>query len=325
MTEIPPILFIVFNRPDVTLRVWDSIRRQRPSTLYVAADGPRPDKSGELESCENVRTIVSKVDWPCRVKYLFSKENKGCAVGVSSAISWFFENEEMGIILEDDCLPDDSFYSFCGELLERYKGDPRVMGISGNNFQHRGGVTIKESYYFSKYVHVWGWATWRRAWVHHDLLTTAWPQVKSEGGDLSFYDSRIEKYVFRRDFDFIHELPGYTWDVQWLLCCWMQSSLMIVPSRNLVKNIGFESDHTHTMAERLFVRLTPLETMGRIIHPVYIIRNVLADKFTFKRWYKPSFLYAIYRILPKKVQSIIVRCYNVACRFMIVSSQRKQT
>jgi len=319
-----PILFVVFNRPDVTRRVWESIRRHKPARLYIAADGPRPDNPNDELNCKLVRQIVSELDWSCTVKRLFRDENKGCAVGVSSAISWFFENEEMGIILEDDCLPDDSFYSFCEELLERYKGDSRVMGISGDNFQHRGGVTVKESYYFSKYVHVWGWATWRRAWVHHDLQTTAWPRIRSEEADLAFYDSREERDAFRRFFDHIHAAPGHTWDTQWLLCCWMESGLMVVPSRNLVKNIGFESGHTHTVTERLFVRLSLLESIDQIIHPNHVIRNVLADRFTFKRWHRSSFLAALFRKSPRMVQSLTLRCYNIACRVIVSKVQRNQ-
>lgn len=162
-----PVLFVVFNRPETTSRVFNSIRNARPARLYVAADGPRAMREGEAQRCVEVRRIASAVDWPCEVRTLFRDENIGCRRSVSGAISWFFEHEPEGIILEDDCLPDASFFSYCATLLERYRIEPRVMAITGNNFQP-SMEGYSASYYYSIYNHVWGWASWRRAWALYD-------------------------------------------------------------------------------------------------------------------------------------------------------------
>ena len=152
-----PILFLVFNRPETTALVFQEIRKVRPQQLFVAADGPRPDRTGEAEKCAEVKKIVAAVDWPCEVKTLFRDNNLGCRVAVSSAINWFFENVEEGIILEDDCLPHPDFFRFCNELLDYYRNDERIMHIGGNNFQFVNKYG-KSSYYFSHYAHIWGWA-----------------------------------------------------------------------------------------------------------------------------------------------------------------------
>jgi len=165
---ITPVLFLIFNRPNTTQKVFNAIRQAKPKQLFVAADGPRKGKEGEKEKYEQAREIIEQVDWNCEVRTLFREKNLGCKIAASSAIDWFFENVDEGIILEDDCLPSQSFFRFCQELLEYYRDDTRIMMISGNNFQF-GKVRGEGSYYFSKYAHVWGWATWRRAWKHYDV------------------------------------------------------------------------------------------------------------------------------------------------------------
>lgn len=160
---IPAVLFIIFNRPETTQRVFEAIRLAKPSRLYVAADGARENKAGENELCEQTRKIIQNIDWQCDVKTLFQKENLGCGKAVSKAISWFFENEEMGIILEDDCLPHPSFFKYCEELLEKYKNNEMIGIISGSNFQKSKKIGDC-SYYFSDLINVWGWASWARNW-----------------------------------------------------------------------------------------------------------------------------------------------------------------
>jgi len=163
-----PILFLVFNRPNTTQRVFNVIRQVKPKQLFVAADGPRRDKGADEEKCEATREIVKQIDWDCEVKTLFREENLGCGKAVSSAITWFFENVEEGIILEDDCLPNLDFFGYCEELLDRYRDNREVMFIGGDNFQ-KGKKWGDASYYFSAYNHVWGWATWKRTWDIYDF------------------------------------------------------------------------------------------------------------------------------------------------------------
>ena len=163
-----PILFLIFNRPDTTKLVFESIKRIKPAKLYIAADGARKHKVGEDLLCKETRSIIDLIDWECEIKTLLRTENLGCKIAVSSAIDWFFENEEQGIILEDDCLPNESFFNFCEQLLNQFKENKEIMHISGNNFQD--GITRGDgSFYFSKYNHIWGWATWKRAWKLYNV------------------------------------------------------------------------------------------------------------------------------------------------------------
>ncbi len=163
-----PVLFLIFNRPDTTTRVFEAIREARPSRLYVAADGPRADKEGEAQRCLETRKITEAVDWPCEVRRLYREENLGCKLAVSSAITWFFTHEEEGIILEDDCLPDQSFFPFCAAMLERYRDDGRIMMVLGTSLLPPGGGPDAD-YLFTQYFLIWGWATWRRAWEKYDI------------------------------------------------------------------------------------------------------------------------------------------------------------
>jgi hypothetical protein len=173
-----PVLFLVFNRPDTTRDVFQTIRRARPPRLCVAAYGPRQDRQGERERCESVREIATDIDWPCELHTLFRTTNLGSEMAVSGGISWFFQHEAEGIILEDDVLPDPTFFRFCGELLERYRLEAKVMMISGNYLlgpKQRPAT----SYYFSRYTHIWGWASWRRAWSRYDRAMSQWPTLRS--------------------------------------------------------------------------------------------------------------------------------------------------
>jgi len=174
-----PLLFLVFNRPEPTARVFERIRAMRPATLYVSADGPRAGRDGEYDACRKVREIVKNVDWDCDTKYLFHDSNLGCKKGVSTGITWFFENEAEGIVLEDDCLPDPSFFQFCSELLTRYRDDGRIGLIAGTNYL--GESECEDDYFFSRHCPIWGWASWRRAWSRYDLAMRDWPEFKRRG------------------------------------------------------------------------------------------------------------------------------------------------
>ena len=171
------VLFLVFNRPDTTLKIFNAIRDLKPSRLYLASDGPRKNIDGEKEKVDIVRKIVTAVDWDCDVKTLFREKNLGCGVGVSEAITWFFQNEKEGIILEDDDLPHPDFFIFCESMLDRYRNNHEILTISGNNFQN-GNIRGEASYYFSKYFHSWGWASWRRSWEIYSREILFWPQWK---------------------------------------------------------------------------------------------------------------------------------------------------
>jgi len=189
-----PVLFLIFNRSDTTQLVFNEIRKAQPAQLFIAADGPRKDRPEDIENCRKVREIIRQVDWDCSVSTLFRDENLGCKRGVSSAIDWFFSHVDEGIILEDDCVPDPSFFPFCQELLERYRDDERIMVISGDNLQF-GRRKSQYSYYFSRCFHLWGWATWKRAWDNYDIKMELWPKIKETGRlkDI-LHDPNAEKY-----------------------------------------------------------------------------------------------------------------------------------
>lgn len=243
-----PVLFLVFNRPDTTEQVFEAIRQARPPRLYVAADGPRSDRLGEAEKVKLVRDyVMDHVDWECEVKTLFRENNLGCRVAVSSAIDWFFENEEMGIILEDDCLPNHTFFVFCEQLLYYYLDDKRVMAISGSN-PLQDWKSALQSYHFSYYGGIWGWATWKRAWKYYDIDMKLWSNHEVRQAIRGVIGSD-EHFKYREEvFSKINKQPcAYdTWDYQWLFARLVQSGLCIVSSVNLVSNIGFGVDATHT-------------------------------------------------------------------------------
>ena len=278
-----PILFLVFNREDTTQKVFDAIRQQKPKYLFVAADGARKHKSGELEKCQRVRDIIKQVDWDCELKTLFREENLGCKIAVSSAITWFFENVEQGIILEDDCLPDPSFFPYCEELLEKYKNDTRIGHISGNNFLP-GIVDKRFSYDFCSCSHIWGWATWRRVWKYYEVNFPFWEGQKEKRASL-FCCKREEIYFSSFIPDVINKKNGInTWDTQYYFMLRLQNQLSIYPSINLVTNIGLgdlNATHTSKNKER---HLIPISNINfPLKHPQYVLRNKKLDHNTIKK------------------------------------------
>jgi len=240
-----PILFIVFNRPESTQRVFEQIRLARPSRLFVAADGVRAGRPGEREVCEQVRAIATNVDWPCDVTTLFRSENLGCKRAVQGAINWFFENVEQGIILEDDCVPVPSFFRYCDELLDRYAGDSSVAQICGSTFVP--GAAGDDSYYFTHYADIWGWATWRRAWALSDVEMKDWPEWRDSGGLKRMHgNSPALTAIWQDIFDKTHSGQVDTWDYQWMYVCWKLNLKSIKPARMQIQNIGFDHNATHT-------------------------------------------------------------------------------
>lgn len=276
-----PILFIIFNRPDTTQIVFNQLKQLKPTKLYIAADGPRKHKEGETEKCRLTREIVNQIDWECEVKKLFNNENLGCKKAVSNAINWFFENEEQGIILEDDVVPNKSFFGFCANLLEYYKSDSTIMHISGNNFfSHK--IKIPYSYYFSIYPHIWGWATWRRAWKLYNPQIPDFPEYKLNNSINRTLDKRKEKKYWLKKFESVFNNQIDTWDYQWLYTIWKNNGLCITPVKNLATNIGFRDDATHTVNKKSKLAHIPSEEIDIIIHPDKKIISENFDRITFQ-------------------------------------------
>jgi hypothetical protein len=240
-----PVLFVLFNRPEKAGRVFESIARAKPRTLFVAADGPRPDHPDDVFNCEAARDVIQRVDWDCEVKTLFRETNLGCRAAVTSAIDWFFGEVKAGIILEDDCLPSASFFTFCADGLERYRDDERVMMISGDNFQ--GGIRRGDaSCYFSQIPHIWGWATWRRAWKHFDPQMNAFPEWVCSGSAEAVWPDRDVRNFWLSKLIPTFENRIAAWDYRWVFAIVSHQGVSVCPQKNLVTNIGFGCDATNT-------------------------------------------------------------------------------
>jgi len=277
-----PILFLIFNRPKQTFQVFETIRKIRPNKLFIAADGPRPHVPQDAVKCAEARQIVDKIDWECEVKLLFRDENLSTKTAVSSAINWFFENVDEGIILEDDCVADPSFFNYCTKLLERYRHDEQVMHINGSNYLLGKEFNFSGSYYFSNLCHPWGWATWKRAWSKYDIDMKGLDDfLDGNKLDRITRNQEVKKYyrsVLKKTA--IDEIN--TWDYQWFFCVWLNEGMAITPSKNLVSNIGFGQDATHTN-----YKYTRLSNMKRyhidvIKHPSDRKINSRADEAAMK-------------------------------------------
>lgn len=280
-----PVLFLVFNRPDTTTQVWNVLRQIRPRKLYIAADGPRPHKNNEAEKVAQVRKITQP-DWECEVTYWFQETNLGCRNHVSQAITKFFEYEECGIILEDDCLPVLSFFPFCERLLIHYKDDTRIMHISGDNFQH-GVQRGNASYYFSRFNHIWGWATWRRAWKLYNVNMPDFPEFCHQNSLKNIFSNPMIRLPWYQNFYDVYSGKD-TWDFQWTYTIWKNNGLAILPQNNLITNIGFgaEATHTHIKVDSISELQRQEVDMEKLTHPTWVMPNIDADDYTFNQAFK---------------------------------------
>ncbi len=271
-----PVAFFVFNRPETTAIVFEEIRKARPPRLMVVADGPRPNRIGEAEKCKAVREMIERVDWPCEVQKNYSDSNMGCKLRMSSGLDWVFDTVEDAIILEDDCLPHHSFFRFCEELLDRYIDDSRIFMISGFNNRPVSGSS-GPSYLFSRYPHIWGWASWRRVWQSYDVTMRRWPELRESGQYRHFCGSLLEAVYWKRWFDSIYKGKVDTWDAQMTFASFYQNGLTVFPVNNLITNIGFGPEATHTIGER-----SPDSVATGLLfplrHPEHVVSDVEWDK-----------------------------------------------
>jgi hypothetical protein len=279
-----PILLIIFRRPDTTKFVFESIRKVRPKQLFIAADGPRPDRPDDVSLREETIGIVSQIDWPCEVKTWYKTENVGCGRNISSALDWFFGEVEEGIILEDDTVPSDSFFPYCAEMLERYRGDERIMHIGGVNFQD--GIKRGDGdYYFSAYAFVWGWASWRRAWKHFDFDFTQFPDFVREKRIQKLFKNPIVQQYWVNHFDKYHRTPALrtAWSYQWIFAIFHHGGYTIIPNKNLVSNIGYGPDATHTTHNDFMAGNPVFELAFPLQHPKLIKPDAEADHYFNKK------------------------------------------
>lgn len=262
-----PILFIIFNRPEKTKVVFEEIKKQQPKYLFIAADGRRPGNENDALLCSQCREIVAEIEWDCEIKTLYRESNLGCGVAPADAITWFFGFVDRGIILEDDILTDSSFFDYCEKMLEFYKNEPTVMHISGGYFLAPFiENTDQASYYFTKHIHVWGWATWRRAWQYYNYDLKSQLKKRTRKGLKAYY---ADYYFFWTDIfeTLAQKKRNDIWDYQWMFAISSRNGIAINPAKNLTKNIGFGSNATHTFDSDSNFTTIGLSSISELIHP----------------------------------------------------------
>ncbi len=301
-----PVLFLIFNRPDTTRRVFEAIRQVRPRRLYIAVDGPRDDKPGEAEKVREVREFVmSSIDWDCEVKTLFRDKNLGCKYAVSGAITWFFENEERGIILEDDTLPGPGFFWFCEELLARYQDDLRVWHIGGFSTLNEEVLVNQDSYYFSKFNHIWGWASWANRWRCYDVKISLLDAFFKDRYIENITSSPLLQRFWIENFEAVSKGKIDTWDYQWYFTTWINGGLSIIPSVNLVKNIGFGAGATHTgKAGENLSRMEIQEIPTELVHPLIVMPNKVYDAFNAKVLFGLNYFRFFLRLIKRLIKNM---------------------
>lgn len=283
--QIAPVLLNIFKRPKETAELLERIRLVKPRKIFVSADGPRKEIPEEADLCREVRDLVKKnIDWDAEVYWDLPENNIGLRNRIPSAISWAFEKVDRLIILEDDCIPSSSFFGFSSELLDTYAEEQKVGAISGNNFLLKSFLSADpSSYYFSRYVHIWGWATWKRSWNLYDGEMLEWPRLRETDWLQEMFPNKFESAYWKGILDGVYNRGINTWDYQWLFSLWLNDKLSITPSKNLVSNIGTGPGATNTCKKvdhHHFLRA--FEVDFPLVHPTTLDRNQRADNFVQK-------------------------------------------
>lgn len=283
-----PVAFFIFNRPDETKKVFNEIAKAMPPKLFVIADGPREDNLGEAKKCADARAIIDGVDWDCELLTNYSDVNMGCKHRVSSGLDWVFNTVGEAIILEDDCLPHPSFFRFCQELLKRYEGEESIAHICGADFLCGTGH-VPYSYTFSRYTAIWGWATWRRAWRHYDVSMKKWPEIREYDILRTWLNSPRAVRYWSDIFERVYRGKIDTWDYQWLFACWVSNLLSIRPAVNLISNIGFGPNATHTLLPKsALANMETSEMTFPLAHPPAVMRDATRDNRIEKKRFSMS-------------------------------------
>lgn len=299
-----PILLTIHSRPATTRKVLNAIRNIEPKYLYVSADGPRANINTDKKNCAEARSIIDEVDWDCEIETLFRDENLGCRGAMYGAINWFFSRVEYGIVLEDDCVPTKDFFYFCDELLELYKTNEDIYVISGSNYQ-RSNFIIKDSYYFSRYMHCWGWASWRRAWNYFDNEMSEWPEMRMHNKLDNILDNKHQVRYWKAIFDATHKKEIDSWAYAWMYSCWLNGGSTIVPSVNLVQNIGYGVGATHTKGKQGRIASSSFCLDFPLRHPEKFELNNVADGNTEKIIYSGSLFKCTIRRIKKSLVNVI--------------------
>lgn len=275
---IAPVAIFVFNRPDLTQRLFEVIRAVRPPVLFVSADGPRADRPEDEQLCRETRQIVQSIDWPCEVHWNLRETNLGCGPAMSQGIGWVFDHVDRAILLEDDCIPDPAFFSFCDEMLERYKDDTRIMQIAGSNIQAPAAAFHGASYSYASFPFIWGWATWRRAWELYDFEMGSWPAFRDNGMIDGLHAGRRHRFQLRHQWNRVFA-GERTWDHQWQYTVLSQHGLSVYPSANMISNFGFRPDATQTFGAGSMAEIPTEPIEFPLVHPLLVAHNPRLEKY----------------------------------------------
>jgi hypothetical protein len=281
-----PVVLIVFQRPDTTARVLDAVRKVQPSRLFVIADGPRTGRPAEEKRCRQVRALFEDMGWDCTVYRNFAEENQGLKLRVVSGLDWVFDHVDRAIILEDDCVPDPVFFPFCDTLLDRYASISNVFTISGNNFQPEWRTDA--SYYFSRYMHCWGWATWKTAWEKMDPAMSSWPEVRRQGWLQQLFATPSAAAYWHDIFERVFNSEIDSWAYVWQYCIWMYGGINVLPEVNLVRNVGHGDLATHTKEDHSAPVRHGDALSQPFKHPPCVLRHRVADDYTQTHHYERS-------------------------------------
>lgn len=307
-----PILFMVFNRPEKTKLVFDEIKKAKPKKLYISCDGPRKNNPDDVVKVNQVKEFLSdcNITWPCEVKRLYQEVNQGVSMAGYKAFSWVFSQEEEMIQLEDDCVPAQSFFWYCQELLDKYRNDERVCYITANN--NSGVKSGDGTYFFSRYGGSWGWATWKRVWDNWDYLMSDWPAVRWQKSFKKNFGSKEEynfwRLKFQRGYELLRDKKSTSYDIQSLYFLFKNNRFNIYPNYNLVKNIGWDDAASNTFEVDSKFADTPLVELTQIIHPELVRNNNQIDRqiFNYHFYFIPEKKYALERFLIKRFVKRII-------------------
>jgi hypothetical protein len=292
------VLLMAFNRPKQTQQVWNAIEKQSPKRVYISLDGPRKDKASDLRNVEVIKKMVENPSWDCKIQFRFSDHNLGCKQNVIAGISWFFDQEEEGIILEDDCVPHPDFFVFCHLLLNQYRYDMRVGSISGTNMLGKFPDVVasmfraNESYTYARNAWMWGWASWRRAWKNYD--GSMWNLDQSELNQImkGLFTDKYERNFWGKKMANIINNKYNTWDYQWIMTHWLYSMVCIIPKNNFITNIGYSGEGTFTghLSDRNPLALIPHQAQSNqpFEHPKFLFANQQFDQLALKLAIKPT-------------------------------------
>lgn len=280
-----PVVYFAFNRPDLTSRSWASICRWKPNNLYIITDGPRKNHKQDNILCNQVREILKKISWECKVTRIYSQHNLGCRLRVASGLDKVFEENESAIIIEDDCVVNDDFFIFCSKLLDTYSQNENIFGISGTNHLTAGHMNGDFSYFFTKYASSWGWATWRRVWFQSDLSMSFWPRWRLTSSWRSSFSDSWERLYWTVLFDDCYYKRIDSWALPFLANQWYREGVFLMSRANLVSNIGFGSDSTHTSNQNSPQANKPIAAVGSLNHPSEVFLDEEVESLIFNKNY----------------------------------------